>query len=398
MTRPLEIAMFSDYFHPELGGIQDSIALAAQALGRRGHRVALHVPRYGERDYRRVGLRRVESALGPGVWVHRHRSLPAPSTTQQSRVVIPSMVTTLRLLRQTRPDVIHVQSFLGLGLEAVMAGWMLGIPVIGTNHTAIKAFAAYLPVKPDWAEDYVTWFHNRCDLITAPSHSVLEEMGLARLERPSQIISNPIDTHVFCPSSPEERAGLRAQFGLTTSVVVYAGRLGPEKDIDVVVRAVARLREGGMPMTLAIAGHGSDEGRLRGMAAELGVADNVRFLGTLDKERLAALLRASDVFAIMSTSETQSMTLLQAMACGVPVVAARARALPEFVNASNGFLVEPGDVTGLADRLRHLLENECTRMEIGAGGPVSIRPYGIDHVTDAWEQVYHGLSRKEDQP
>ena len=111
------------------------------------------------------------------------------------------------------------------------------------------------------------------------------------------------------------------------------------------------LRGSGVAAELAIAGHGSHEAKLRALAQALQIAPHVRFLGTLPQDRLARLLRLSDVFAIMSTSETQSMVLLQAMASGVPVVAADTRALPEFVSPANGVLVDPHDPAHLAQAL-----------------------------------------------
>ena len=94
----------------------------------------------------------------------------------------------------------------------------------------------------------------------------------------------------------------------------------------------------------------------------------MKFLGTLAQAELAALFQAGDVFAIMSTSETQSMALLQAMASGLPVVAANSRALPEFVTEGNGRLVNADDETALTSVLRDLLDTPDQRRALGAGG------------------------------
>jgi glycosyltransferase involved in cell wall biosynthesis len=86
------------------------------------------------------------------------------------------------------------------------------------------------------------WFHNRCDYVTAPSHSVFAEPGLARLRRPHCVISNQIDTALFRPVCAGERQALKARFGLTGPTVTYAGRLGPEKIIEVLLQVVALLK------------------------------------------------------------------------------------------------------------------------------------------------------------
>lgn len=385
--------MFSDYFHPELGGIQDSIATTARALGRRGHQVDIHVPRYSRRDHALVGADpSAPPDLGAHVRVHRRASLPFPSSTRQSRAGLPSPLGWLRLRGAARPDLIHVQSFFGIGLEALFDAALLGLKVIGTNHTTVAGFGPHLPVSVERAARFVMWFHNRCDHVTAPSRSVFAELGTSRLNRPLTVISNPIDTALFAPS-PAARAALRTRFGLAAPSIVFAGRLGAEKNIDVLLRALALLAGQGVAAELLLAGHGAEAGALRALAAALGITARVRFLGTLPQSELAALLQAADVFAMPSTSETQSMALLQAMAAGLPVVAVNARALPEYVTAEGGRLVPPGDPSALAAALRPLLENPALAAELGAGGRRSSLAYGIETVCDQWEILYEAVAR-----
>jgi glycosyltransferase involved in cell wall biosynthesis len=121
---------------------------------------------------------------------------------------------------------------------------------------------------------------------------------------------------------------------------------------------------------------------------ELRIVDQVKFLGTLTHPDLAQLFQISDAFAIMSTSETQSMVLLQAMASAVPVVAADTRALPEFVGGDNGVLVNPHDTAGLAGAFAALLASPERRRNLGAGARARALRYGIGPVTDTWERIY----------
>ncbi len=102
--------------------------------------------------------------------------MPVPSSTRQSRAALLSPIAWAGLARRARPDVIHVHSFFGIGLEALLNGACLKLPVIGTNHTSIAGFGPHLPVSVDWAANYVTWFYNRCNYVTAPSRSVFDEL------------------------------------------------------------------------------------------------------------------------------------------------------------------------------------------------------------------------------
>ena len=387
----MRIAMFTDHFYPELGGIQDSVAIISRALGRRGHQVDIYAPRYGKRDYCRVGAAMRERDLGPNVHVRRRLSLPFPSSTRQSRAALLSPVAWAALACRAKPDVIHTHSFFGIGLEALLNATCLRIPVIGTNHWTVAGFGPHMPVSVDNAAAYVSWFYNRCDCVTAPSRSVFEELGTARLRRPQRVVSNPIDTDLFTPVRDDERGALRARFGLIGPTIAYAGRLGPEKNLEVLLHALATLRDNGISAELAVAGHGSHEPVLRSLADTLRIDRQIRFYGTLPPDELARLLRISDTFAMMSTSETQSMALLQAMASGVPVVAANTRALPEFVGPENGLLVDPHDASQLARALEDLLASPERRRRLGAAGRTFAEKYRVETIADEWEAVYRSV-------
>ncbi len=368
----MKIAVFTDYFFPELGGIQDSIAITTRSLGLRGHSIAIHAPRYGARDYRMVNATLRESDLGGNVRIHRRWSLPFPSSTRQSRVALPSPLVLAALTGRARPDIIHTHSFFGMGLEAVLAGTMLGIPVIGTNHTTIAGFGPHIPVSVERATAYVMWYYNRCAQVTAPSRSVFEELGMERLRRPHLVISNPIDIGLFTPGNAAERAASCARFGLPGPTITFAGRLGPEKNIEVLLHAMAALRDQGVAADLAIAGHGAHERALRALAAELRIGERVRFLGTLAPEDLARLLQISDIFAMLSTSETQEAMSGAVAGDGLRRggrVAANSRAFKlEFVGPANGVLVEPHDSVALAAAFSDLLDRPDRRRRMATAG------------------------------
>ena len=273
--------MFTDYFYPELGGIQDSVATMSRALGERGHRIDIIAPAYARRDYRRGGATVREPGLGANISIRRRFALPFPSSTRQSRLALPSPAAAWgRPPGAPAPDLIHVHSFFGIGLEALLAGAWLGVPVIGTNHTTIAGFGPHLPVSVERAAAYVLWFYNRCNFVTAPSRSVFDELGTRRL-LPAVPGDLQPDRHGLVQPRREARTlRLRARFGMRRPTITYAGRLGPEKNIEVLLHAVAILRNRGVEAELAIAGHGSHEPIFRGLAAEFEIAD-VQFLGTL---------------------------------------------------------------------------------------------------------------------
>ena len=286
----MRIAMFSDNFYPELSGISDSIIATASQLAKSGHHVRIYAPRYSKNNYNIANISEREIDAGDNVSVYRFPSLPFPTGTKQSRLVIPTGFFCIRDLKKFKPDLIHSHQFFGVGIEALLGSKFLEVPFVGTNHTAITEFVRYSPIKAKWfaklSLKYVNWYYGKCDFISAPSKSVIDEMQSFGFEVDSRVISNPVDMDAFnsfADSTDIERAGLKKKFGVNNKTVVYAGRFAPEKNIDVIVRAVALAKENIPDINLAMAGHGVLLDEMKGLSEELGIADNVRFLGTLDK-------------------------------------------------------------------------------------------------------------------
>lgn len=389
----MRIAIFSDNFYPELGGIQDSILAMGKEFVRRGHAVAFFVPSFSARDCHIANVPFAELPTEKGIEIHRFSSVHIPSSTQQSRLVIPTFQR-YRTLKKFNPDVIHTHTFVGVGLEALSAAKHLKVPLIGTNHWAVSGFQEYPFLKYRWflrlALRYLTWYYNHCTFVTAPSKLAIHEIEKGGLKPPYEVLSNPIDITTFRAGSDTEISALRSHFGLTGPTVVFAGRLAPEKKIDVTIRALALLKKDIPNVQFAVAGHGSERKKLENLAQSLGVGSNVKFLGTLTPAGVADLFRASHVCAITSTSESQSMTLLQAMACGLPAVGVDALALPEYIqDGVTGRIVPPDDFAQVAAALKELLMDEERRKKYGSAASEFVRSkFGTPAVVDRFEKIY----------
>ncbi|MFM2485984.1 glycosyltransferase [Celerinatantimonas yamalensis] len=387
----MRIALFTDSFYPELGGIQDSVLLTSRALGERGHQVMIFAPSAPARDFQLAGLPTQEIDLGDNVTICRLCSVRVPSSTGQSRLLVPTG-RRWRQLRDFKPDIIHTHTFLGAGWEALRASRRLNVPIVGTNHWAIGEFGSYTPFSADFfshtSVKWVTRYYNHCLRVSGPSQSVLDEMLSFGLSVPSQVVSNPIDTHLFKPVDGATKASYKQQFGFTDQTICYAGRLANEKNIDVLIRALAIVVEELPNAMLVLAGHGSARESLYKLAQSLGIAERVKFLGTLNKAELAKVYQGADTFAIASTSETQSMVLLQAMSCGLPAVGAHWRALPEYIDGQSGFTAPPGDAKAFAHQLLKLLSQPELRAQMGEYATHKTQQFSIDRVTCTWEQIY----------
>ncbi len=387
----MKIAIFSDIFYPELSGISDSIITTACSLANRGHKINFFVPKYSQKNYSYSNIPQKEPNLGENIKITRFSSFSYPGPSNQSRFVMPLGIRYFSV-KNFDPDIIHSHLFFGVGIEALISAKILNIPLIGTNHTATSEFVRYFPVARKWisgkALAYSVWYYNRCDFVTAPSKSVFNEMVSLGFNKPYEIISNPVDTDLFSPAGKEGKKFLRNKFNLKGPVIFYAGRLAEEKNVDTVIKAFAGVLREIPNAEFVLAGRGKSELALKELAENMNVAKNTKFLGTLNKNELSQFYKASDIFVNMSTSETQSLTLMQAMSSGLPVVGANARALPEYIKENTGFLVEPGNHTELAKKLIYLIKNDKLINDLGAEARKFAGKFSINSISKKWEDLY----------
>jgi 1,2-diacylglycerol 3-alpha-glucosyltransferase len=380
----MRVMVVTDQYAPMVGGVPAVTQALARGLTGRGHTVALVVPGPGRRGQ-----------LEPGgqLTVHYRGSVRWPWYEGMRLASVPGAAGR-RLITGFAPDVIHIHSPVTLGVTALAAARRLGIPVVYTNH--------YLPVNmrpaarhpPRLAEaafySFVVGFANRCSHVTAPTATALRLLRERGLRAAAGVISNGVDLARFRPGPAEQR--IRDRYGLPAGrpVILSVGRLSPEKRVDVLLHAAARLTRDAL---LAIGGTGPAAGALRAAAGRLGLAGRARFLGHVPTADLPALYRLADVFAITSEAELQSLATMEAMASGLPVVAADACALRELVrHGRTGFLAPPGHSGQIAAYLDLLLASPDRRAAMAGAGRHLIRGHEHGQALAAWESLYARLA------
>ena len=383
----MRIAYFSDNFYPELSGITDTVITTGKELKNRGHEIAYVGPYYSPRDYsvaqRQHPADKAHDTID-GMHIVRLPSVSLPaSPTGQSRLAFPTGAS-FKFLDSFKPEVIHTQSPYGVGWEALRAAKRYKIPLVGTNHTAIEDFFPF----PSVMRAYDAWYYNHCDFVTTPYAALLRRMGEKGFHKPGRAVANPAELAAFTPATAAERAEHKRSFGLVGPVVLYAGRLGVEKHVDVVLRAVALLVQEFPTLTLVATGHGMAEHRLKALTQKLRIGKRVQFTGFLPRATLPHAYKAADVFAMMSTADSQSIALMQAYSSGVPAVCARARGLPDYTPKEAGFLVEPGDHKALAVKIKLLLQDDALRAKMGIAAVEFAKKFSPEKIADEWERIY----------
>jgi glycosyltransferase involved in cell wall biosynthesis len=380
--RPLRVLIAADTFPPDVNGAATFAEQLAVGLAERGHEVHVVAPassrQYGTFDEEHQGVTLV---------VHRLKSYKWPLHAWL-RFVWPWSVRkwTGPILDAVKPDVLHIQSHVVIGRGIVPEANARGIRVVATNHFMPENLLEYTPfgkwtlpiaLKIAWSDAAKTY--RLADTITTPTNLAADYLRKAIAGQRVLAISCGIDASRYVA-----REGRPAN-----NDIVFVGRVAPEKNLDVLVRAVALL-PGSLAATLTIVGDGEMIPKLTALAKELGLEDRVRFLGFVSDEAKRTALTNGTVFAMPSTAELQSISSLEAMASGLPVVAADSMALPHLIDG-NGYLFVPGDEHDLAAKLEAVLtapEAEYTAMR--QRSTAMIEAHDINRTLSTFEALYRG--------
>ena len=370
-----------DTYPPDVNGAARFAENLARGLAERGHEVHVVAPSTtGAPATERTGQ----------VTVHRLRSHAWPGRPQL-RVCLPWQVRrqTAALLERIGPDVVHVQSHFPVGRALLDGARGRGVPVVATNHVVPDNFLARVPRPLRRATAALFWADLarvlvRASVVTAPT-----PRAVAMLERagvPGAVpVSNGTDLAVARRGAGGHDGADRDRSGPT---VLFVGRLDREKHVEDLVRAVAVLGPDAAPL-VEVVGNGPCRGAWSALARDLGVASRVRFLGYVSDEQAAAARRRAAVFVMPGTAELQSLATLEAMAAGLPVVAADAMALPHLVRpGANGWLYRPGDVADLAGRLADLLADPVARARMGRESRTIALGHDVSRTLDTFEGLY----------
>lgn len=350
----VRVAMFSDSYTPYVSGVVRSILLLKRELERMGHEVTVFAP-----DYPGVSPEEDRAAH-----VIRLPSLPAPNQPD-FHVPIPWAPGITRRLRRLEVEVVHSHSPFVAGGVAAAAARRLGLPLVFTYHTRYDLYTHYAPIDGPLTRrvvaEWATFYANSADQVIAPSPSLARWLREQGVTAPVRVIPGGIDLEALGAGDPE---WLRRRLGLDPAarIVLYAGRLGQEKNLDLLFRAFERVAEARPAAHLALAGDGTERRRLEAWAARPPLAGRVHFLGTLAPEELRHAYHGATCFAFPSSSETQGLVLAEAMGAGLPPVAVAAPASRDTVrDGVDGLLVPPDSDEALAAAILRLLDDPRLR-------------------------------------
>ena len=331
----MRIALFTETFLPKVDGIVTRLRHTVEHLQRSGDQVLVIAPDGGITEYK-------------GAKIYGVPGMPFP-LYPELKLALPRLGTKA-VIEEFNPDLIHVVNPAVLGLSGLYYAKLMAVPVVASYHTHLPQYIHHYGLG---ALEGVLWellkaLHNQAQLNLCTSTAMVQELVDHGIER-VDLWQRGVDTEMFQPHLASSQMRSRLSQGHPDSpLLLYVGRVSAEKEIERIKPVLETIPQ----CRLAIVGDGPHR-----EALEAHFADTpTHFVGYLQGLELAAAFASADAFVFPSRTETLGLVLLEAMAAGCPVVAARSGGIPDIVSDGvNGYLFDPSDPDGAIAATQRLL-------------------------------------------
>jgi len=372
----MKIAVFTDTFVPQVNGVVTSILNSTSNLAKKGNNIIIFSPKIGKK-----------LKLHKNIEIVELRSFNLLKKYKEMEVRIPTFLKVLNKVKEFNPDIIHINTPLGIGDEGFLCAKILKKPIVGTYHTLLPDFLRHVNLagleKREFMKNmtwrYSNFIYNRCNIVTAPSKIIKKKLRKNGLKTKVEVISNGVDLNRFYKKKMKKD-------GIT---ILHIGRMSYEKNVDVVLQAMKLVSEY-KKVKFMIVGGGPDLKRLKDYSKKINL--NVKFIGNVDNEKLVDYYNKADIFVTASTIETEGIVLLEAMACGLPIVGVDKLAIPEVVrDGENGFIAKVNNPEDIARCLTKLVKNPDLIKRLSNNSLKIVKKYSLENSINKLERIYNSL-------
>ncbi len=367
----MRIALFTETFLPKVDGIVTRLRHTIEHLERNGDRVLVVAPEGGLTEYK-------------GAKVYGIPGMPLPLYPELKLALPP--IGTKSAIEKFQPDLIHVVNPAVLGVGGIYYAKKLNVPLVASYHTHLPQYLQHYGLG---ALEGVLWellkaAHNKAQLNLCTSSAMVKELVDRGIER-VDLWQRGVDTEMFQPHLASVAMRSRLSQGHPEDpLLLYVGRVSVEKQIDQIKPVLEAIPEA----RLAIVGDGPNRESLEAHFA----GTKTNFVGYLQGLELASAFASADAFVFPSRTETLGLVLLEAMAAGCPVVAARSGGIPDIVtNGVNGYLFEPDDPDGAITATKSLLEARQIREELRTNARAEAEQWGWEKATKQLQNYYRSV-------
>jgi glycosyltransferase involved in cell wall biosynthesis len=430
----MKIVFITDTYLPEINGIVTSIDTFSKELAKRGHKVYIFCPKYNnEKD-----------KPNKNIYIKRSKSFSF-ITNKATKLAFPSITGLVKDLKKINPDIVHIHTPMNMGVGGLIAAKIAGCKVVQTYHTYIPDFMVYLspkkiinvsdfysqmrdlrilktiinsrtflaltsPVKKiklsnsfeneveeiaqntkkvtERLSNSIAWnftkvIYNKSDLVLTPSEALARILRRHRLKPKVEFLSNGINVDAFKKKTSY----------LRNNKILHVGRLGLEKNVDIIIKAISVCVKTNPGLILEIWGDGPARPELEKLVSKLNLKDNVIFKGFVDYDYKIKNYYDFDFFVTASCIETQGIVLLEAMSVGLPVIGPNILAVPDLISDSiNGYLVRPKSYRDMASKITMLnVLSDDGRQKMGEESLSVSSEHDFYKCIDKVEAIYSSL-------
>lgn len=389
--KKLNIAMVCDPIGSNKSGVVVSTLRFAKLLQDRGHNVIFLGARSNENK---------NHTFHDGVKAYHFRSFPVPKSNGWN-LAFPTVKELKHIFKEENIDIVHIILPMSGSIIAIKAARQLGIKIVAHSHSQPENLFASMPkvIQPTlnnlW-NSYLTWTYDKAEALIYPSEmaqSLLNKLG--NKKQLSYVISNGINIKDFKPL-PIGNFYERFNIPENTVKLLFVGRLFPEKSVDTIIKAIPYIIRKYQDIHIMIVGHGYLRSKLEKLASDLDVNKYITFLGLVSEEDKILAYNACDIFILPSLAELEGMVVLEAMACGKPIIISDSKmsASRFFVNG-NGLLFETKNSQDLAEKTTQLIINKDLRERMGKISLEKSKNYDIQKSIDKLEEVYYSILKNK---
>ncbi|MBN2617988.1 MAG: glycosyltransferase [Spirochaetales bacterium] len=388
----MKIAIFTDSFHPQINGVVTSIIDLSKGMTDKGHKVYIIAPEYKE-GIEEFSYKDIEVLRVPAIDASFYEGFKWSTIMHK-----PSF----KKLKKANIDIVHFMTPVTISIFGILVGKMLKKPIIGTYHTFISELTYLRQLWPHagtfaqkFSWQYTNAFYNRAHLITIPTENAKKELIKNRCKVDIEVVSNGIRLDSFDNSKAKE---IKAKYNPDGHIVLYVGRIAPEKNMPVLLDAYNRVCKVDSTTKFLVVGGGPTLDLCKTIAKGYGIEDRVIFTGSIKSDELkkSGIFGACRMFVTASTTETQSITVLEAEANAIPCIGPDSKGIPNVIEHNvNGFVVEPDSAEELAQGILKLLKDDELHSTFSKNALESTKAHDLNKIIDEWETRYMRVSQIE---
>ncbi|MDY6821938.1 MAG: glycosyltransferase, partial [Deferribacterota bacterium] len=392
IIKPLNIAMFTNNYLPFVGGVPTSIYRLSKGLSRMGLKPIIFAPSFNDcRSYKIYYKDDIEEIRFKYLFKYKKFS-NIPITN----ILNPNIS---KIFEEKNIDIVHVHHPFWMGRKGMRLSKIYRCPLVLTYHTRLEKYSHYVPIgkkifKNVLSHYIIKNFAKKCDLVIAPTTNARDYLKNIGVRCNIEILPTGVDFDLYKSVAKSDLTKLEKKYKEKPNevILITVSRLSKEKNLYFIIDGIKILKNlTDIPFKLLIIGKGDEKEALESYIKKLELDEVVILVGEVLPENIAKYYIFSDIFVFASTTETQGLVLLEAMAGGCPVVAVQSSGIDDIINNDYNGYKTPENIYSWAEKIKTIIENNEKYNELSNNALKHVNRYSIELIAEKVAKLYTRL-------